>query len=401
MIRQILFFALLISANVAFTQTWEPVEPLPGGPLDARHHPVTFSIDGYGYLLAGAVNGVPSDDFMRYEASTDSWEILPDFPGGARSFSYATSRGSKAYVGFGGAPSGAPLRDLWEYDSETEEWSQLADCPCNPRYHPAFIQLDDKIYVGMGNNTSNLDDWWEYDILTDTWSEKDDLPGPPRHHPFYFGIDGIAYVGFGHGDDINGSVNIFNDFYQFDPATDEWTQLDDFPGEARVAGTQFDYNGKGYVLSGDGDNHSFMEEGEFWEYEPQSDEWTQLTSHPGTSRWAPGNFIIDNYVYFMCGLSSTQLESDMMRFDLEPTVTSVRDIVAETISVYPNPAKSFINIDANLSLFSEIRLVNSYGQSVQRVNRKQVSLEDLPNGMYYLQFFNTELISTTKIMVIH
>lgn len=388
-------------AGFTLAQTWEPMASLPGGPLDARHHPITFSIDGFGYLLGGAVNGMPSDDFMRYEAFTDSWETLPDFPGLARSFSYATSRGPKAYVGFGGAPSGAPLRDLWEYDSETEEWSQLADCPCNPRYHPAFIQLDDKIYVGMGNNTSNLDDWWEYDIPTDTWSEKDDLPGPTRHHPFYFGIDGIAYVGFGHGNDVNGNVSVYNDFYKFDPATDEWTQLNDFPGEARVAGTQFDYNGKGYVLSGDGDNHSFMAEGEFWEYEPQSDQWTQLTSHPGSSRWAPGNFIIDNYIYFMCGLSSIQLESDMMRFELEPAITAVSDISAESIAVFPNPAKSYVNIDADISRFSEIRLVNGYGQSLRSVNQKQVDLEGLPNGMYYLQFFDNELISTTKIMVVH
>lgn len=397
--RQILLYAIFLTANLGFAQTWEAVAPLPGGSSDARHHPITFSVDGYGYLLAGDVNGQEARDFMRYEALTDTWETLPDFPGAVRSFSYATSRGTKAYVGFGGA-DGVPYNDLWEYDTETEEWSQLADCPCEPRYHPAFIQLDDKIYVGLGNNPANLDDWWEYDILTDTWSEKDDLPGPSRHHPFYFGIDGIAYVGLGHGNSVNGNLSIYNDFYQFDPATDEWTQLNDFPGEARVAGTQFDYNGKGYVLSGDGDDHSFMEEGEFWEYETQTDEWTQLTSHPGSSRWAPGNFVIDNYVYFMCGLSSVQLESDMMRFDLESTVTSVRDMVAESIDVYPNPAKSIINIDADITQFSEVRLVNSHGQRVETVNRKQIDVEDLPSGMYFLQFLNKELIQTTKIMVI-
>lgn len=398
--KHILFCTLFLSVNFLFAQTWEAVAPLPGGPLDARHHPITFSVGEYGYLIGGAVNGMPSDDFMRYEALTDTWETLPDFPGLARSFSYATSRGSKAYVGFGGAASGAPLRDLWEYDTETEEWNQLADCPCSPRYHPAFIQLEDKIFVGLGNNSSNLDDWWEYDILTDTWTQKDDLPGPERHHPFYFGIDGIAYVGFGHGNNVNGNVNIFNDFYQFDPATDEWTQLNDFPGEARVAGTQFDYNGKGYVLSGDGDNHSFMPTGEFWEYEPETDEWTQLASHPGSSRWAPGNFIIDNYVYFMCGLSNIQLENDMMRFELEPIFTSVRNMANESIRVFPNPAKSFINIDADITEFSEIRLVNSQGQHVQVVNNKQVDLESLPGGMYFLQFFSSESISTTKVMVI-
>ena len=265
--KQILFYTLLLFVNLLWAQSWESMASLPGGATDARHHPVTFSIDGYGYLLTGDVNGEAANDFMRYDASKDSWEELPDFPGTARSFSYGTSRGTKAYVGFGGS-GGEALNDLWEYDSETEEWTQLADCPCEARYHPAFVQLDDKIYVGMGNNSSNLKDWWEYDIPTDTWTQKDDLPGPSRHHPYHFGIDDIAYVCFGHGNSVGGELSIYNDVYKFDPATDEWTQLDDFPGEGRVAGTQFDYNGKGYVLSGDGDDHSFMEEGEFWEYDP-------------------------------------------------------------------------------------------------------------------------------------
>ena len=31
--------------------------------------------------------------------------------------------------------------------------------------------------------------------------------------------------------------------------------MSQFPSQGRVAGTQFSYQGKGYVLSGDGDNH--------------------------------------------------------------------------------------------------------------------------------------------------
>ncbi|MDV7402618.1 hypothetical protein RZS08_64950, partial [Arthrospira platensis SPKY1] len=98
------------------------------------------------------------------------------------------------------------------------------------------------------------------------------------------------------------------------------------------------------VLSGDGEDHFFMEEGEFWEYDPQSDAWTQLPSHPGSSRWAPGNFVIDNYVYFMCGLSDIQLESDMMRFALEPLSSTKNAIASAPIAVFPNPARSFFSI---------------------------------------------------------
>ena len=397
--KELLFYALLFSVNFLFAQAWEPMSSLPGGADDARHHPVTFSVDGYGYLLTGSVNGEASNDFMRYEAATDTWEKLPDFPGAVRSFSYGSSRGTKGYVGFGGA-DGNPYNDLWEYDTETKEWTQLADCPCAGRYHPAFIQLNDKIYVGMGNNPGNLKDWWEYDIPTDTWTQKDDLPGPSRHHPYYFGVDGIAYVGFGHGNSVDGMLSIFNDFYKFDPETDEWTRLNDFPGEGRVAGTQFDYNGKGYILSGDGDNHSFMEEGEFWEYEPQSDTWTQLLSHPGSSRWAPGTFVIDNYVYFMCGESNIQLEYDMMRFELEAISTPTVDFDTTQIAVYPNPAKAVIVINEDLKQFTEVRLINNYSQLIQTVFTNKVDVQDLPGGIYYLQFSKDELVYTKKIMII-
>ena len=41
--------------------------------------------------------------------------------------------------------------------------------------------------------------------------------------------------------------------------------------------------------------------GEFWEYDPISDIWTQLPNHPGDAIWAPGNFVIGCDVYFLLG----------------------------------------------------------------------------------------------------
>jgi N-acetylneuraminic acid mutarotase len=400
--RIVLFFCLFLALTYLNAQEWEPVASLPGGQSDARHHPVNFTIDGYGYVLTGSVNGVPSRDFMRYDPVTDTWEELPDFPGPVRTQAYGTARGTKAYMGFGGT-SNSPYNDLWEYDATTEEWTQLADCPCQPRYHPAFVQLEGKIFVGMGNGQfGNLRDWWEYDIPTDTWTQRDNLPGPTRHHPFYFGIDSIAYVGFGHGSVGGSSANIYKDFYKYDPSTEEWTQLNTFLGEARVAGTQFDYNGKGYILSGDGDNHSFMAEGEFWEYDPALDEWTQLPSHPGSSRWAPGNFVIDNYVYFMCGLSTVRLESDMMRFELSPPLVNTDEVVEDetSIQIFPNPTSSIISFTEDVSQFSEILLVNSIGQVMKRVLTNHINVKEFPDGMYYLHFLKDETRHIEKFVIL-
>ncbi len=395
----LLLLSFLFSSAFLFAQSWESMAPLPGGANDARHHPVTFSSGGFGYLMGGDVNGEEENDFMRYNPMSDSWEMLPDFPGLGRSFSYGTSRDTKAYVGFGGADE-VPFNDLWEYDTETATWTELATCPCEPRYHPAFIQVNDKIYVGLGNNPANLNDWWEYDIPSNTWTEKEDLPGPTRHHPYHFAIDGIAYVGLGHGDSVNGVMSIYQDWYMFDPVTSEWTQLADFPGEARVAGTQFDYNGKGYVLSGDGDDHSFMETGEFWEYDPLVDAWVELTPHPGSSRWAPGSFVIDDFVYLMGGLSNVQLESDMWRFNLGSIVNVEEELNAENLVVYPNPAQTSFTINENIGQFTHILLVDAYGKVVQNVVNQQVDVSQIPSGMYYLKLFKTDEVLSKKLMII-
>lgn len=396
---QLLSFALILSANFLLAQSWESSAPLPGGANDARHHPVTFSSGGFGYLMGGDVNGEEENDFMRYDPTSDSWEMLPDFPGLGRSFSYGTSRNTKAYVGFGGADE-VPFNDLWEYDTETESWTELATCPCEPRYHPAFIQVNNKIYVGLGNNPFNLNDWWEYDIPTNTWTEKDDLPGPTRHHPYHFAIDGIAYVGLGHGDSVNSVMSIYTDWYMFDPATSEWTQLADFPGEARVAGTQFDHNGKGYVLSGDGDDHNFMETGEFWQYDPIFDSWVELTPHPGSSRWAPGSFVIDNYVYMIGGLSNVQLESDMLRFDLGTLLSTSQEWNTENLSIYPNPAQDSFTISENINQFTEVLLVDACGKVVQSVVNERVDVRQLSSGVYYLKLSKADEVLIRKLMII-
>ena len=76
-----------------------------------------------------------------------------------------------------------------------------------------MILANNKIFVGLGSNSSgNLDDWWEYDIDSNSWYQHPSFIGAPRHHPFYFGIGNMAYVGFGHGNNVNGQLNIFNDF---------------------------------------------------------------------------------------------------------------------------------------------------------------------------------------------
>ena len=270
---------------------------------EGRHHPITFSNDNYGFVVAGSY----SNEVYKYDKSNDSWSQLSNFPAAGRGYSYGVTVGNKAYMGLGSTYNGSFPNDWWEYNMDNDTWNQLSNFPGNGRNHPAMVAVGDKIYMGCGSNTSNLSDWWEYDITQNSWSQKTSLPANDRHHPFYFGIGNYAYVGFGHGStpgpgsNPSNGVSIYNDFYRYDPSNDSWLRLNDFPSEARVAGTQLSYNNKGYVLSGDGDDHGPLSSGEFWEYDPNGDYWTQLTSHPGDAIWAPGNFVIGCDVYFLLG----------------------------------------------------------------------------------------------------
>ena len=294
-ILMFIFFPFII-----MSQTWENALNFPES---GRHHPITFSNDTYGFVVSGSYE----NDMYRFDKLNNLWTQLSDFPSVGRGYAYGVSYGDKAYMGFGSTNNGTYPNDWWEYDMNNDSWSQKSNFPGDGRNHPAMINVNDKIYVGCGsNNNGNLGDWWEYDITNDSKKKKSDIPGNERHHPFYFGIDNYAYVGFGHGtlpgpgSNSSGSY-IYNDFYRYNPSNDSWIQLNNFPSESRVAGTQFSYNNKGYILSGDGNDHGPLDTGEFWEYDPISDLWNQLPSHPGEAIWAPGNFVIGCDVYFLLG----------------------------------------------------------------------------------------------------
>ncbi len=307
--KKILFFLIIPFLN--FSQDWIFLGNYDG---ESRHHPVTFSNERYGFVIAGQNgDGEYLDEVFKYDSEQQTWEELASFPGGPRSYAYGVSDGIHGYVGFGSNENGYP-NDWWRYDITNNIWEQLASFPDLGRNHPAIILTENKIFVGLGSaDGENFGDWWEYNIVTNIWTQKADFNFGDRHHPFYFSIEGVPYVGFGHGNYINDNINIYNDFYKYDINLNEWIILNNFPSEGRVAGTQFSYNGKGYVLSGDGDDHGPLDSGELWEYDPILDNWIQLTSHPGGARWAPGSFVIDCHVYLTSGYEA---ETDTYYNDL-------------------------------------------------------------------------------------
>jgi len=387
----ITIFLILMALNLQ-AQTWQEVASILG---DERHHPVTFSIDGFGYLVTGS-NG--DDDFSRYDPVADEWTQLTDFPGAARGFSYGVTYEGKGYLGFG-AQGTTRYKDLWEYDPTTETWTELTPLPGVPRAHPAMIAGSGKIWVGLGSGPAgNLDDWWEYDIATDSWEEQPDFPSFNRHHPYYFDIDGYPYVGFGHGQ------NIYRDFYKFDFENDEWIMLNAFPEEGRVAGTQFSHGGKGYILSGQGEDHEDLDTGEFWQYDPDTDSWEELTPHPWGSRWAPGSFVIEDNVYLLCGNKEVGgNQDDMWVANLPTPPVSTDDVIVENqINISPNPTADYFVLDTEVEIAqgSKVAVMDVQGKvvlSFDYESGKNYNVEVLASGTYIITVSNQKESYTSKL----
>ena len=188
-------------------------------------------------------------------------------------------------------------------------WTELPTCPCTARYHPAFIAHNDKIMMGTGFNGGNLEDWWEYDMLTQEWTRKANVPGSPRHHPFFFSNENSVFVGGGHR----------NSWYEYNLETEQFTAIDNRP-QGRVAGTQFEYNGRGFLLAGDDASHDHVPiEESFMAYDPQTGEWELLPPIPTGSRWASSSFIIDNILYFFDGedYDTPGANTEMWKYNLD------------------------------------------------------------------------------------
>lgn len=143
------------------------------------------------------------------------------------------------------------------------------------------------------------------------WIKKESFPGPARHRSTGFSIGNKGYVGGGH---INsGTLITYDDYWEYDPASDAWTQIADYGGGQRYHSVAFTLDGAAYV--GTGENGTFEYTSDFWKYVPLVNTWFPVADLPGNPRRASSSFIVDGIAYVGLGQSETGYETDFYRFD--------------------------------------------------------------------------------------
>ncbi|WP_394992273.1 kelch repeat-containing protein [Emticicia sp.] len=170
------------------------------------------------------------------------------------------------------------------------------------RSNAVSFAIGDKLYVGSGyasfQGFSNVSkDFYEYDPATNKWKAIAEFPGSSRANAIVFVIGGKAYVGLGTNYDRLTRGDLYKDFYEYDPATNKWTKKEDFTGTLRDQPIYFTIGDKGYFGTGNIDPFSPINTNEFWEYDAKTDKWTKKASFGGAARCRAFAFAIGGKGY--------------------------------------------------------------------------------------------------------
>lgn len=170
------------------------------------------------------------------------------------------------------------------------QWVQKADFGTFGRHRAIGVGIGNKAYVGMGHlNGDGFDtwysDWWEYDPATNAWTQRADYIGNAGNGDQDIVAVGFEYVGFVGLGQLDG-----NGFYKYDSQLNVWTAASSPPPSASFNNIQaFSIGDKGYFPA--------LFSNEFYEYDHVSDTWTLLGLLPFTTYYGTPTFKINGKGY--------------------------------------------------------------------------------------------------------
>lgn len=228
-------------------------------------------------------------------------------------FSFSTCQSAqKGYMlggvfwnGVGSGPESMNMGFILEFDPITQQWTKKF--PSASRYFSDAItyHYNNSIYVIGGYQRVWISPFSDRNVFVKkmmrlnlanlVWSDLDSMPTYGKFNLTSFELANEWYIGMG-ADSANVSVCCgvplpSKKFWKYNPATNQWTQLADFPGGHQVAPTCFSIGSKAYAFYGAipvGNPiiaTNFTQE--LWEYNPATNAWASIQL-PATGGPPPG-----------------------------------------------------------------------------------------------------------------
>ena len=364
-----------------------------------RQAAIGFSIAGAGFIATGRDVSIYKNDVWQYDPAANTWSQKANVGLAGRHAAIAFTINNKGYLGTG--YNSAYLNDFWEYDLTSNSWTQKADVGGIGRFAAVGFSLNGKGYVGAGYvGTTFLKDFWEYDPLLNTWTQKTDVGGLGRLSPIGFSDGSKGYVGI--GTDSVFYPNGKTDFWEWDPATNVWTQKASFAGSGRTEAFAFYLCPFGYV--GTGTTHiATGSVSDFWKYDIANNIWVPVTGFGAGLREMAASFVIGNKGYVGTGFINDNINTykdDFWEYTPDSACATGLDefeVSGLKFEVAPNPAKDFIVICYSLSAKENIDITITDVQG-KKVYQSKLLTSDfrLPTSNFKKGIYFVELVTLSS-----
>lgn len=229
-------------------------------------------------LILGGNNGCAPKDFIQYDPATGEISNLkPLSTGCSNPFGRCMFNVNNNIYLFSDSGTGVAV-----YDPIANDWTTniLPEPYLNQGLHAdsGFV-IGNIIYI-----ISSFDnDFYAFDTENNTVTVLADTPGlAGKNGTYAFDIDGKGYWGGGKASSCTTNNCLINEFYEYDPVTNVWTQKAD-TALPFFYGSSTSQNGKGYAGFGEYsttvNNVILATRTDSWnEYDPETDTWTPKTN---------------------------------------------------------------------------------------------------------------------------
>ena len=417
--KKTLLTLLVLSSSLAtFSQgSWSPRTSLPDSD---RGYAIGFSIGNYGYVGLGARQDISWEyfnDFWRFSPDSDTWTRMADFPGKGRVCPSTFVIGIYAYVVCGAQNNYGydMVTECWQYNSLTNIWTQKHDFTGLSRYCAASFAIGGHGYLGTGYDTIPsatpvLRDFWEYDTATDTWTQKNNFGGISRYLALGFAVGGKGYICFG-ADSIHNNFSTAHDMWEYDTAADSWTQKSSNPTDSLAGASGFVIGNNIYV--GTGETYFPVRAfNSFWQYNIITNNWTQQANFIGGKKGVCSAFAVGDTGYMGLGVYDSTFRGTNSLDRFIPSITTgINELSLDCtyISIYPNPTNGIFTIQSALICnHTSIDIYNVmsekvYSASLLRTPKgaDEINLSNQHSGMYIIYIKGDNQVFCKKLIINH
>ena len=224
-------------------QTWSQIDSIHDATKKTypRKDAVAFGFDNSAYVLTGTDLNYFFADVWKYDPNANTWTKKSYLPGSARAGAATWVYNGKGYLMTGRTPGSTwainnMCYDFWLFDpnkADSVAWTRLRDISntSSSTYDDGYTNIvrelastfvikgtanGDKGYITCGANGTSYNYTWEYDFASDLWTQKTPFEGGARVNAVGFTIKNRGFVGTGLPSAAGGGVG-FQDLREFFP----------------------------------------------------------------------------------------------------------------------------------------------------------------------------------------